>query len=127
MLGELERLPSNEGEYERAAPRGRGREKQWTMCINYLEAFEIIRNWKGGATTRSVGVVEEGRPETFMTDWRKKEKARADTRHANEAAQEAKLVGPSVVAFGVTTRQAIAFRQAFNGPARVLSPALKRQ
>lgn len=32
IVGEMERPPSKEEEEERAAPRGR--EKQWTTCIN---------------------------------------------------------------------------------------------
>lgn len=45
-----------------------------------------------------------------------------DARHAAEAAEEAKRTALSVVASGVAAGQAVAFREAFDGPTRVLPP-----
>lgn len=56
-----------------------------------------------------------------MTEWREEEKAITDACHATEAAEEAKVAACSVVSSCESmARQAMVFRQSFNGLGRVL-------
>lgn len=63
--------------------------------------------------------------ETLMTEWHDKDEAIAAARCTVEAAEEVKLAEYSAVPSGATATQAIAFRETFNGPARVLPPPPK--
>lgn len=66
------------------------------------------RKQKGRQTVKAV-------TKTLITNGRHKEKSKAATRYANEAVKGANFATHFGVKFGVTGRQAIAFRITFNG------------
>lgn len=99
----------------------RGREKQWITFINPCsKAFKAIGDWKE-ATNNEVRWCEAviSGAELFMREWREKNIAMAEARHVEEAATEAEWWHIQLHHL-VTARKAMAFREGFNGPARVL-------
>lgn len=87
MLGELKRPPLKKG--DAASVVARGQEKEWsTWCVrNDFKSLESSGTGRVAAETVAPRYkrVKDG-AETFVTEWRGKQKTKADARHAEEAA-----------------------------------------
>lgn len=85
---------------------------------NWMETANNVARWCKAAKSWA---------EASTAERCEKEKAMADACHLKEPAEEENMTACSALASGVTARQAIASREDFNGPTRVLPSPPKHQ